>query len=608
MNNRFAWCVLMVGALLGTVHAATLKQHVVDGENRWIMENDQVRLEIAPQRGGRVSDFVDRKFPRSLVRTEHQGLFCDIPAGQNWPGELRDKPYKATALQTDGQEVALRLRTDVTGEFRKNSLPLAQGVVLTKTYRLRDGESELHVEHQLANPTAKPRQFALWVQNVQHLGEQPQNNVALRPARAGVYRFVMPHQPRGEAWQRYMDSIAAWQGVVDPESGQGVFYFQDWDYLEAHYNAGKAFSVEWFMAPNSIPPGESWTTHSTMASREAGVDCIAAAPSFTLMASLSEDERSIAMRSVADGDNTVHVQGTLRSVLDGQTIGVEVDVPSDGLNLPLPENWTPPVFLEGVASLGDDAVVMAEFFGGGSYPRNERLPGYPPMYQVVQPERHPVFHTPESFSLRPGSEKKILLVQGVMTPAMQVASQLESDGYSVTQAYEDFGQTTMGVTYFPPSYNAIAEYGTIVLNNIDTKLLSPLQQRMLDDYVRKAGGRLVVIAGTAQSRKNLDRNPLNRLISNKPFSQDGPKIGPVREIANGPEGWVVLLPESGCYVTWSSDAIQPLVTLEGGVLLAIEKVGTGQVVLCGLSGAGRSTASYWSSDKWHDLLMRLVAP
>lgn len=597
-------------AVTAPVNAAELKLEKVNGKERWVLENDRVRIEIDPKRGARVSQFKDKAFKQPLVRDQvWQGIFVDHLAEQNWPGELWEREYTARPISEKGNEVAIEFSITVKGSFRNSAQPKSRGVVIHKTYRLKDGEAGLRVEYKLENPTDKPKQFSLWVQTIQHLGDNPKENVAVRPATAGVSRFKMPEQPAGEAWSRYLDSIAAWQAVVDPHSGQGIVYFQDWNYLDAHYNAGPAYTVEWFMVPISLPPNQSWSTKAQMISRKMRPDLIGVTPEFWIGASLTEDEKSIQFTMGSEKpDLRATLSGELHAPREGRKFSISVKLKPGKNIFKLPQNCKPPVFLDAtVTPEAGSAVRVAEFFGGEHFPKNEPLPGYPPLYQVKQPEKKPQFPRPERIELAPTCAKNILLVRGVMTNGMNVMDILEKGNYEVSTSYEVYTGKEILVSDFPGLHEQILKYGIVVFNNVDAKLLSPAQKQILADYVREAGGRVLVIAGTSMVKKNWADNPLHKLIAVEPYEGFAPLRTDLKATVGLGNELAELLPVNAYTVTWGTEKVEPVLKINGRILVGVLQVGKGKVLICGLTAMGIPVPEdYWQSADWQKLFNEMI--
>lgn len=595
-----------------TAPAAQLQQ---TAGGKWRLENDRVQVEVDPARGGRVSQFRDQAFSEPLVRdAQNQGLFNDHLTKQNWPGELWNRAYEAKALNPNGPEVALEVSTVIQGAFGGATQPQSQGLVLRKTYRLADGEQGLRVEHRIENPTAVMKQFALWVQNLQHVGADPKQNTTMRPAIAGLYRFKMPDQPAGEGWIRYLDSLAAWYAVLDPESGQAVAYFQDWDFLESHYSAGPSYSMEWFMMPVSIPPGGAWSTASRMISRKVSADLCAISPELWVGASLNKPETAIRLTlGGAAAAGPVEIEGTLyyRAATASRFESLSLAHPfklalKTGENeLPLPMGCVPPVGLSARIVGGGATLALNEFLGGADHPRNEPLPGYAPVWKVPMPEKAPKLPRPDKLVFAAGAAGKALVAHGPMTLGMKVVSALEAGGFEAVNAYASTDFSERGIRGFPGSYEEIMARRLIVMNNTDYRLLRPSERRLLLDYL-DAGGGLLLLGGTATTRRSAERNPFfSGAVA--PASDAAGTDVTIRPVLRAPGLEAKLFPASAGGVFWSGPESSVIASVEGKAVIAAADVGKGRIVYCGLTGMGAvQPAGYWESPEWAALLKGLA--
>ncbi len=578
------------------------------------MENDKVRIEIDPARGGRVSQFIDKAFPEPVIKMHSQGLFVDHLTQQDWPGELWEKPYDVKIISNSGTEVALELSTVFDGKWKETIQPGSKGVLIKKTYRLADGECGLRVEHRLENPAGGTKQFSLWIQNIQQLGADPKNNMAVRPAKAGVYRFKMLEQAMGESWKRYKDSLEATFTVLDPVSGQALSFFQDWNDLDAHYCAGAAFTIEWFMMPVSIPPGGFCTTASQIISRKVSPDLCAISPELWAGASLNEMENAIKVTvggdvagkspemkgvihyrsATADRFERLNLESTLKFTLKaGENI------------IPLPKGCVPPVFLAAEISAAGRKLAVNEFLGGGKYPRNEPLPGYPPIWDVQMPEKNPQLIRPEELVFGNNAGTKALLVDGLMCLQMNVKAALEECGIGVDKAYPVSDTKESGLSGFPGAYDELMSRRLIVMNNVDFRLLSLPQRRMLQDYLVTGGG-MIIFGGTATTLKSAEKNPL--------FPGE---VKPASDVVNTGVGIrksiqsrtidTALFPESGTCVFWGVPEKYAVATIDGKPVISVIEAGKGHIVYCGLSVMGETVpADYWQSKQWFALVNKMA--
>lgn len=611
MKNAPRLSIVVVCLLLTrAAHGAECKQ-VGD---RWVLENDKVHAEIAPALGGRVVSFVDKRFPQSLVRDpKGEGLFIDHEAGDPWPGALWSAPYDCKPVAAPAGEVAL----ECTVTYRDNKFPKSSGVVIHKTYRLRDGEAGLRVMHQLENPTSKDKVFALWVQNVLELGKNAKKNVDLWPYATGVMRYrTIPKQqevsseehfpdwPLGFGWNPHPDSTAPWNGKIDPSTGQAVIFMQDWDFLKMHYFASPAFTCEWFMERVSLAPGGKWRTESALLCRVLPTSLVAFNDQAWAAAKLNKDETAIDMEIGSEKPDAVfELEGTLRQAQTGKIAPVKLTALKPGkFTVPLPAGIMPPIGFSAMLKGAGPDLVIAEFLGGAKYPENVSYLGGPPMWRARPREKNPQFPKPAEIKLAADADKRVWILHGPFALDMRIKESLEAAGFTVKEGFEETGFGA-GIGGGPTSYEDLLSCGTILCNNADLSLLTSFQRFALKDYFA-AGGRLVMLGGTTTRAGNWDTSPLCRLAPLKPSllapRDMGGAAGPRQE-------WAALLPESTYAQTWKPEAGEILLGLDGEMLAARMPVGRGEIVAMGLSGMGQvQPADYFSSERWRKLLLELV--
>lgn len=588
-----------------------LKKISTPNGKRWLMENSRMRLEINPEKGGRVSSFIDKQFDGDAIKDfRQQGLFCDHFDGQGWPGELWDAVYDVKELPAQGNEKRLEMRTVFKDKSTRYKLPESSGVVIVKTYCMKDDTPGIDVLYRLENPTKTQRSFKLWIQNVLQLGKNyKETNLAIRPYSTGVERFIMPKQPHGWSWKNWPEMTAAWTGVMDTETGQGVFFIPDYDYLYAHYNAGPAYTVEWFMMKLFIQPGKSWETKVKMLCGKVDSDLVGINEEFWVGASLSKDEKTIALNIVSASDKTdeFSVKGIIRGLQTQRNYPLEMENLKTGkLEIKLPKGCFLPVFISADISDGVSSVHVEEYLGGGTFPVNESYVGGPPFYRATPAVKHSKFQTPEKMELSMESSGRVLLVNGSLTDNMNITGSLQSDKLIVDNSYEFLGGFSSGFHEFPTSYKNMLSYGSVILNNANTMLLSAFQKSLIEEYV-KAGGHLIVLSGTSTMNSKWEQTVIFKLSKCTPTN--GERIHFMDLIGTkGDSPLISLLPQK-CYgSTWAKGTGKTIVTVDGKPFVSSYSVGKGMITFCGISGMGETVpGNYWESDQWKELLVALIS-
>jgi len=205
------------------------------------MENAAMKVNIAVEGGGRISQLIDKKSGKDLVTlwknpAEDGGLLDDRNV-------FTAMAYSAAVMQPGGKTGAVRLTA-------KNS----NGMAMTKILTLRDDSSELEVSETFSNGTQKPARFMLRSFMLPDGG----------PLSDGFQYFVpekdKPLQPLMPAHGYYQNLQSPWSAVWNSKTGDGIlvaapgvdrFYF---------WQGSKIYPTHEWIYPE-VPAGKSITVH-----------------------------------------------------------------------------------------------------------------------------------------------------------------------------------------------------------------------------------------------------------------------------------------------------------------------------------------------------------
>jgi hypothetical protein len=475
-----------------------------------LVKTPGLELTIDPQQGGRIASLKDKQFGGGTSPKE-ANLFQDIPLEQKWPGELLSKPYELLDARVESDAVVVSLRGTVEGQYRGNSFPAMEGVTVTKTYRIDLQRPHIEVAYQIANPTKKTRTMGLWIQNILQMGETGADDIASRPSVAGVTRFPMMEQPVGWGWRNWADMTDGWIGVVDPGTGHSGVFSMEYDSIQALYQAGPSSTSEWMYHPVTLQPGGEWKTRVSLDFAKARPAVVASAPDFLLSADLSSDEKAVEFDRALPGAASASKPSLIarfRDIKTEKVVETEIPLPAGSSSLALPAGIKPPFFLSGVVrDGGKDVAVVEEFFGGGHYPQNEPLPGYPPLWRATARAQQILVNIPENADFAADAGRKILAIHGPLALDRAWVEGLRAAGYEVSAAYEQFTGTEAGFTNLPSSYEGWLAQRTIVCDNADLGILNPTQRFNLGFFLKK-GGRIIALGGTASAQVAWSQSPL----------------------------------------------------------------------------------------------------
>ena len=139
---------------------------------------------------------------------------------------------------------------------------------------------------------------------------------------------------------------------------------------------------------------------------------------------------------------------------------------------------------------------------------------------------------------------------------MNIDQSLRGRGYTVSMVYETVSGLQREFKGFPASYDEILSYGIIMLNNGDTSIFTTLEREMFTDYV-KAGGKVIVLGGSATVERSWSRGVTKTMVPFKPASDIHP--GRPSLAVAGNSRIAEFMPEQAYQVLWQADGEPELV-------------------------------------------------
>src|SRR5688572_7604291 len=127
-----------------------------------ILENEYLRAELVPARGGRIISLIDKTVKQELVFpfAGKGGMLIDIFGEQNYPGELSERPYAFRVIEQTPQAVGIELTATLTGA----RAPALAGLEVAKQVWMRDAHNRIEIKYQLRNPTDRRIAATPWLQ------------------------------------------------------------------------------------------------------------------------------------------------------------------------------------------------------------------------------------------------------------------------------------------------------------------------------------------------------------------------------------------------------------------------------------------------------------
>jgi hypothetical protein len=230
----FLAAAAVAGFCLPAIGAVTVKKG--NGVNM-VMENDALKLNIAVEAGGRISQLINKKTGHDLVA---------LWKGNNQIGGALDDrnvftsfAYRAAVTRKGGDVGQIRLTAHYPG-----------GMSMEKTITLEDDRPLIQITETFSNGGQKSNRFM--IRNVLRPGGPQTNGIVHILSLKGKPLQIIPG-----AHGYYGDLSAPWTGVWDKQSGEGLlvaapgvdkFYF---------YPNKTTPTIEWVYA--DVPPGKSLT-------------------------------------------------------------------------------------------------------------------------------------------------------------------------------------------------------------------------------------------------------------------------------------------------------------------------------------------------------------
>lgn len=237
--------------------SATMSDVNKDGKEEVILENEFLRLAIAPHYGAQAVSVVLKEENKEIIlaNAEIGGIFSDHDFRQGWPGEMHRAEYEAKIVNKGPDAVSAVFTRTFSGKWRGGSIKTLEGLNLNRTVTLRTGMHQVEVSVSFHNPTSEGKLIEYWVQNIFALNKEPGKDVYYRPTSKGIACTWV-----GEGQEMLNDPTDGWSGAVDAKSGWAAVFTMDYNYIKTLYDCMGSDTIEWMYERMAIPPGQTWTT------------------------------------------------------------------------------------------------------------------------------------------------------------------------------------------------------------------------------------------------------------------------------------------------------------------------------------------------------------
>jgi len=182
------------------------------------------------------------------------GLFVDHFLGQPFPGELAQAKYNSQVLERGPDRVVIEFQTtnkDNVVVFRKMTFTTDSPVI--------------RVNFGMINQGAQSIVWGLWSQSPMYVSGVKENNRYFRPDCRGVNASGWNEKTKcmdGDDYVRH--PYAGWTAALNTQTGEGLVWLVDYNWLKWLYNCNTAWTIEWFYYYTNLPKGGKWETEYDM--------------------------------------------------------------------------------------------------------------------------------------------------------------------------------------------------------------------------------------------------------------------------------------------------------------------------------------------------------
>lgn len=494
----------------GALAASVQVTNGVDGKPRVVMATKALRVQIDPQRGGRVDSFQYAPWGKEdIIKDKGHGLFCDHFWQERWPGQFWDAVYDYKVVAQGPDEIAVR----VSCLSRAGAMPEIAGILVEKTFTLREADDKVRVSIRLTNTAAEGKFIGYWQQHVCWLGDGKEGDRYFRPAKRGVsVTSSDAANPPDKGFIR--EPQDGWTAAVDARTGHGLVFLMAYNDLWFLYNCPPANTIEWQYDAVAIPAGKHWETAVTMMPTTglpaisyasdrllAGVECREETGNLAVVATFQSVDGPLASLDVAAGltelvshKTAVPPEPRRLANLNRDTQTVTFSVPYDTAKR---EPAALRLDLRGADAAGKPLTASPEFWYGGNWVSNTKPGDGSPYYAIPSRPKVKSVIKPDVIARVKSPTPKVLYLKGFQSTAYGIEPALAAlkpeVAVKVGYAYNG-GVFGPQLDHFPYDYPVLLGYDLVILGDLSVGYLDAAALEMLKDYCAH-GGNLLVLGG-----------------------------------------------------------------------------------------------------------------
>lgn len=635
--------VLFLGLAFLCQAETTVKKEVYRGDSVYTIENQKLIISIVPSKGGRGLRFFLKEWNRELVGKDQYGFFIDHWTKHSWPSGLMHLEYSTEILRT-AKGAGVRLKTIVPkmgggkgvrtaeGSKKIETDKELQGLEIIKTIFLENGKDIVHVTQEIKNPTNFHKTAGSFFQ---HHFTVTKNNECFRWDIPSIDGIFGPAKERGMKvsgpfWIN--KPTAGWMSVSDLTKDFALVFEMDYNYLDRSYSSGT--TAEWLMEPEMLPPGKSTKTEYVIYPVR-GFERLCYAKD-GIAAGIRADETKTGFRinidlasrkkEWKDLDLSVRIfSHRNKNVITEKQFKVKsIGRKMQSFTLDCPEK--------------QEVVIKAELTGKGGFKEtfeynyvdeasehNRRFlyatigsgasalaGGRGSAYQVKQPVKIKKIEKHDFSAIKkfPTDKNRMMVLFGLYTDHLQI--------FETFQNQKDVqihwcNAHPKGIESFPSDYNALFQYRTIFMCNVNAKSLRWQGLNMLHNWIYE-GGTLVITGGFfTYGNGEFEGSPFELFVpfkDLKPFDlvwSGKTSYYPLKIDKKAPEFAGVDFSGNDQVAWYHKLKLKPgavvLARANGDPVIVKYKYGKGTVIGCTLSPMGRAPNPWWLGPGWQKFLI-----
>lgn len=224
--RKLLLCVLVLALPVAALAVCKAEQKTIGGQSVIILENELVKVTVAPVQGGEISDYLYKPDNKHLT-AEETGLlvdrvwnYSDSDIYQQWSKSTYD--FK---IVSSGQEAAVELSC-------RGKTGVSQRLIIHKTYTLADGSTALRADYrtEVGQEAMAPMTVGMWWHG--RPGVRGETNTFYLPTDGRVQEITYGAGAKGQYW--WYQPARGWLAARG-ESGSGLAMIMDYRRLMCFY-------------------------------------------------------------------------------------------------------------------------------------------------------------------------------------------------------------------------------------------------------------------------------------------------------------------------------------------------------------------------------------